>query len=260
MLKAADLPRWRNRARFAGVSIAKTFGWPGSKPTVHRRQGLNLLLDPTSLVDRCIIENGSWEPRQFSALLDYTRHCCASEAARCVFLDIGAYFGLYALLMDQSMLFDRVVAFEPDQRNARQLAANLFLNSASCIEVRHEAVSDRSGRTWFTQSEAHPTGNRAGISMADGPGSTRREVPMISIDDAFDFVGWTIIAKIDVEGEEHAVLRGMQKTLARNRAVLQVEAFEHNLTAIHAARDELGLRTVGEISPDIYLTNIPEPI
>ncbi|MBN9563807.1 MAG: FkbM family methyltransferase [Alphaproteobacteria bacterium] len=177
-----------------------------------------------------------------------------------MFLDIGAYFGLYALLMDRSMLFDRVVAFEPDERNARQLAANLFLNAGSRIEVRHEAVSDRSGRTWFTQSESHPTGNRAGISMADGPGSTRREVPMVAIDDAFDFEGWTIIAKIDVEGEEHAVLHGMRRTLARNRAVLQVEAFEHNLVSIRAARDELGLRTVGEIYPDVYLTNIPEPI
>jgi FkbM family methyltransferase len=175
-----------------------------------------------------------------------------------MFLDIGAYFGLYALLMDRSALFDRVVAFEPDRRNAQQLASNLFLNPSSRVEVRHEAVSDRSGTAWFTQSETHPTGNRAGISIADGPGSTRREVPMTTIDDAFDVAGCTIIAKIDVEGEEHAVLRGMRNTLARNRALLQVEAFEHNLGAISAARDELGLRTVGEIHPDLYLTNIPE--
>lgn len=208
------------------------------------------------MVDRRIVELGAWEIDQTTALEGYARRCKSLSSGQCIFLDVGAYFGLYSLLMDRTGLFDRIVAFEPDLRNFRQLQAQLFLNNtAERIEVRGEAVSDRSGAGWFTQSETHPTGNRAGISLANGPGSGTRDVRVVAIDDVFRFEDCVLIAKIDVEGGEHAVLRGMRRTIGANRCVLQIEAFTKDRSAVLDAVNELGLQTVGEIYPDIYVSN-----
>ena len=72
--------------------------------------------------------------------------------ARCVFLDIGAHWGIYALWAQSSGLFDRVIAVEADPRNAAQLHANLYLNDlAGVIDVYAAAAGARARRDQLPQ-------------------------------------------------------------------------------------------------------------
>lgn len=215
--------------------------------------GLRLLLDPRSLVDRSVIDHGSWELDRIEWLLTTARSMAAGRQA--MFLDVGAYWGLYAMLAARAELFDEVIAFEPDRHNFAQMQAQLFLNELSTrIDARHAAVSSTSGSVHLMFSRSHPDGNRAGVGVVphDQPGE---DVQAVTIDDVVDVTGRFVVAKIDVEGHEHAVLDGMERLIARNEVLFQVEVFEAQRVAVMPRMEELGLRVVHEMYPDCFVTN-----
>src|SRR5215469_7246282 len=68
---------------------------------------LLLLLEPTwtvdhqnsQVVDRSIVECGNWEAEQQDYLLATARSLISDLACEAIFIDVGAYFRLYALRM-----------------------------------------------------------------------------------------------------------------------------------------------------------------
>ena len=61
-----------------------------------------------------------------------------------------------------------------------------------------------------------------------------------------------LIVKIDVEGYEQAVIKGMENLLRNNRCLLQVEVFDPSLEAFVSTMGMLGYRLIIEIGPDRY--------
>jgi FkbM family methyltransferase len=158
----------------------------------------------------------------------------------------------------QSGVFAEQYAFEADRHNFAQLQANLFLNKAAGrIRAVNKAVSDKEGVLKFRDSTTHPEGNRAGASVIgweeDFEGYPVDAVP---IDLAVTAVDRHILMKLDVEGHEAPVLRGMTQTVAKNKVVMQVEIFEQHHDQVFAEVERLGLRTIHTIYPDHYLTNM----
>src|SRR4029453_15008609 len=98
---------------------------------VEERMGLRLLLDLDNAVDQQIFISGTWEKGTIDTLLGLARQERQRHGGETGFPDIGAHWGLYALLARQSGMFDRILAFEPDPTNYGQLQANLFLNDAT---------------------------------------------------------------------------------------------------------------------------------
>lgn len=78
------------------------------------------LLDDSSFVDRRLITRGIWEEHQLDRMAQAFRSSTTLEDA--VFLDIGAYWGLYAILAKKAGI-PEVHVFEPDPRNRAQLHA-----------------------------------------------------------------------------------------------------------------------------------------
>ncbi|MBU9618063.1 FkbM family methyltransferase [Burkholderia multivorans] len=223
---------------------------------VHERMGFNLLLDDSSLVDRTMIQHGTWEPEQLAYMAELTDRFRKFE--RPIFLDIGSYWGLYSLLALRSGIFAEQIAFEADRTNFAQLQANLFLNRATGkIRTINKAVSDRVTTLKFRDSTTHPEGNRAGASVLgwneDYVGYPVEAVP---IDSIVQDSGRFILMKLDVEGHESQVLRGMERTIANNKVVMQVEIFEQHHDTVFAEVDRLGLRVIHKIYPDCYVTNM----
>lgn len=222
------------------------------------RMDLSLFLDRTSLVDRAVIDLGSWDKDHLDYMIQNALKSARSSRDM-VFLDIGSYFGIYSLLMARTNLFNKIVAFEADVLNFRQLCANLLLNDPHCfIEPRFIAVSDGPGEAMFESSLFHPDGNRGGVGVneegtrADGD---KRVVLTDAIDNLLPLEGKKVFAKIDVEGHELKVLAGMRQTIARNKVFLQVETFlqQRELAEIMAAA---GCRLVHQIGDDYYFTNL----
>jgi FkbM family methyltransferase len=227
---------------------------------IYDRQELRLLLDRSSIVDRTVIESGTWEPEQTTFLMGLMERFIGRQ--NIAFLDIGAYWGLYSLLAVRAGV-ERVYAFEPDLHNFAQLQAQIFLNNASGI-VRpiNKAVTSSSGtlRTW--DSRGHPSGNRAGVGIVDKSFSRpTNEIEAVSIDEFLPLEDWTIGIKLDVESHEPEALKGMVKTFAKNRVIIQVEVFEAHEGRTVPVIESLELREINRIWPDRYYTNMtPEEL
>jgi FkbM family methyltransferase len=139
--------------------------------------------------------------------------------SRCLFLDIGAHWGIYSLHALTAPVDARVVAVEPDPTNLRHLRYNLAENDtegrATVVEA---AVAAETGSLWLRRNTAmghHLTTDR------ERAGDEALEVAAVTIDDLverFDSTGRRPIwIKIDIEGRERAALEGARATLGSGR-------------------------------------------
>jgi FkbM family methyltransferase len=226
------------------------------KRFVARRMGYRLLFDADSVIDKYLLAYGVYEEKQQRLLFDAAR-AAVKPGEPAVFLDVGAHAGFYALAALSSGLFGRIVAVEADPRNAHQLYANLFLNGLSDrIAVVEAAASAEPGEVTFNVA---PSRNRS-VSriLADGETSagTAHTVSAVRLDDVEPLRGGLIVAKIDVEGHEADVLKGMTRLLAENRCILQVEVFGPALAAFTGTMTGLGYSKFAEVDNDRFFRNV----
>ena len=130
-----------------------------------------------------------------------------------LFVDVGANVGIYTIYMLDLGL--RVIAFEPDPRNAGRLREHLALNGYHA-QVLQKAVSDHCGAVRFTQGL--DSYNHLILSGTDGI-----EVQATTLDEV---LGEQVVdgMKIDVEGAERLVLEGARQALTAHRIrLLQLE-------------------------------------
>lgn len=133
----------------------------------------------------------------------------ASRARVC--FDIGANVGMYTLLFARRS--PKVVAFEPLPRNVAYLHRILRLNHLKNVTVVPWAVTERSGVGRFAETGDSSLGHLA----REG----EQPVALTTCDDFVEQFGvHPDLIKIDVEGEEVAVLRGARRTLTRRPAIL----------------------------------------
>jgi FkbM family methyltransferase len=145
-------------------------------------------------------------------------------------LDIGANIGYYTLLFAKLVGEEgRVFAFEPDVDNFILLRKNVELNGYKNVLIEQKAVSDRNERInlYLSQNNA---GVRRIFKLNDDKCKYKTdridEVNAIRLDDYFkNYSNRIDFIKIDVEGAEWAVVRGMQKLLCLNKGVKVVTEF-----------------------------------
>jgi FkbM family methyltransferase len=149
---------------------------------------------------------GSYEPEQSAAIQQMV-------APGDVFYDVGAAVGYYSLLA--AMLVGRrgrVMAFEPDARNAAFLRRHVMLNGQKNVTVHQVAVSNREGCAQFACGTGTGTGH-----LSDAGDTT---VSLCRLDGIAQQSAMPTHIKIDVEGAELQVLEGATRVLAAARPVL----------------------------------------
>lgn len=153
-----------------------------------------------------------------------------------VFLDVGANVGIYTIAAAHRVgPAGRVFAFEPHKASAVTLMRNLVLSSVDeQVTVFTCALAEKPGAIAFnyTSLESASSGSQAGHT--DVAGEQREFLPVAteiiltaSVDSLIDCGAMTApaLVKIDVDGNELKVLRGMQTLLSgKNRPrAIQVE-------------------------------------
>lgn len=156
-------------------------------------------------------------------------------AQRSVVLDIGANFGLYTALSASIVKnHGRLYAFEGNPRVfeslQRTIAANdLYLNPN--VVAANVLVSSESGRGVLHYSANLPSGGTMSDIHLAGGKQYAVEVDMTTIDDFLPPNVTVDLVKIDVEGHEPMVIRGMEKTIARSPNIRIVTEFADSLLA-----------------------------
>jgi FkbM family methyltransferase len=136
-----------------------------------------------------------------------------------IVLDIGAHIGYYTLLAARAAGADgRVFAFEPERQNYGLLTRNVANNGYTNVSAINQAVMATSGAQTLFVSEDN-AGDHHLYAGSDDRSSY--EVAATSIDDFFAERSKTVnVIKIDVQGTEPFVLRGMTETLKANERLL----------------------------------------
>jgi FkbM family methyltransferase len=149
-------------------------------------------------------------------------------------VDVGANVGLYALLLARlTGESGHVVAFEPEPELFRALCANRAANGAANVTPVNLALGATSGRVPFRRNAFNSGDNRlGGLSW----GASTVEVELARLDDALGGDRRVDFIKMDVQGYELGVLRGMDRVLASNPGVeIYFEFWPHGLTAAGSA-------------------------
>jgi FkbM family methyltransferase len=160
-----------------------------------------------------------------------------------VVLDIGAHIGIFALIAAHARPGIRVVAFEPMPRAFAALEGNARRNPGCDITCVQAAVGDLTGQVRLYTDPSREYDMMATVVRSDLPvassghdasGDVRELlVDQVRLDrwlESTDIERVDLI-KIDVEGAEGAVLRGMGDVLERDRPDLIVEVLSDDAGA-----------------------------
>ena len=154
-------------------------------------------------------------------------------------VDVGANIGLHTLNMARIVgNTGRVFAFEPDPSNFEILEKNVKINNYQNIILEQKAVGDKHGRTTLYQSD-NPGNHRLFPLTKQAKGQI--QVELTSLDKYFtdsNLANKINFIKIDVEGFEFSVLKGMKNILKNNKKIkilfenMQINTIQAGFTPI----------------------------
>lgn len=184
-----------------------------------------------NLVDengRRIYVNG-FEPQE-----RLTRHFIRLlQPGDCV-IDVGANVGYYTMVAAKLVgAAGCVHAFEASPDIFPWLETNARLNPAARIRVHDQAVTDRCSEIRFFTAAADRTGYSSIRDLHEQTAAVAT-VPTVSLDSILQELPPTRLVKIDVEGAELLVLRGMRRLIERDRPFLILEIDDHFLRELGA--------------------------
>lgn len=134
-------------------------------------------------------------------------------------LDIGANIGYYSLLLSKLVgKSGKVIAFEPDKNNVNILRKNIKFNNIKNVKVVPAAVSDYTGAGSLFISDSHSGDHRIYRSL-DEKRKTKK-IKTIDLDSYFKSKEKINFIKIDVQGAEELVFKGMKRLLERNKTTI----------------------------------------
>jgi FkbM family methyltransferase len=165
-----------------------------------------------------------------------------------VVYDVGAHIGYMTLVFLRCVGPEgRVHAFEPSEKAFAYLERNV--SPSDPVELRRQAVGSREGSILFAECDSLALSNVAGFGTPLSRGRPERRYPVavVTLDAHRARTGGPPprFVKIDVEGYEVEVIRGMRKLLAEALPILLFEA---------ASSRELAasVRALRELVPDAY--------
>jgi len=139
-------------------------------------------------------------------------------------VDIGAHWGYYTTLAAELVgKKGKVFAFEPNSHNYSILLKNIEINGYDNVILTQKAVSENAGLTKLFLAPGNSGDHRI---YEPGEGRDFVEIEAISLDEFFqnrndriDFI------KIDTQGAEMVVLKGMEEIIQKNRNLTIITEF-----------------------------------
>ncbi|NLY27205.1 MAG: FkbM family methyltransferase [Alcaligenaceae bacterium] len=191
----------------------------GTTQWAKNRYGQRILIDPTDFIGQKVLRNTIYDLETLLLLEDLFGRLKPE-----VILDIGANIGNHTLMF--SRFAHKVLSFEPGARAFSMLSQNLQANGLNHVQPFQIGLSDSDTvQTLYVET----SGNLGGSSLVRTNMDTQNheeDIITLKIGDAvlheqppgaIDFI------KIDVEGHEHAVIRGLRHTISRHRPVILME-------------------------------------
>lgn len=243
-LRNSTIERGRYRflklARPIGRKIGATLG----KRKILTKSGFMMELDLADWIPQDIYLTGEFEATTSNIV---KRLLKPGDAA----VDVGANIGYFSLLFSQCVSdTGRVFSYEPVPALVSKLKRNLELNQVRNVSISNLALSDREGTASFFAGPEDNTGLSSLREPRQSSGSF--EVRLAPFDGLVEDCAKVTLVKIDVEGAELQVLRGMEHLLRVTRPNLLVEVTDSFLREMGDSATSL-LQYVGQFGYVCYV-------
>ena len=158
------------------------------------------------------------------------------KGAKC-FVDVGTYLGWYTCLASKHMPQGKVYGFEMDELNYALLQKNLSINACKNVKAFNVAVSDAYGTLSYRREENLPSPIlRLDAGRTDNSSSRLVFVAAVTLDGFFRSKSIKPdVIKIDVEGAEMNVLRGMTQLIKAHHPLLFLEVHPLHLLGYNSS-------------------------
>ncbi len=175
-------------------------------------EDIAIYANPDSYIEWSIFSGGTYE-NEIGKLIRISLK--SGDSA----LDIGANIGLQSLRMAQSVgSTGHVYGFEPLDHLREKAAKNLRLNTVANVMLLPFALSDSESEMEYAIDKTN--WNQGTFSLGDQSAGSESQKIRIKIADELDEVKnieKLKLVKIDVEGFEFNVLKGLKQTLAKHK-------------------------------------------
>ncbi|MEU6992928.1 FkbM family methyltransferase [Streptomyces sp. NPDC046465] len=262
-----DAPGTLGKAALAARFLNPRLRENPRRRVVADRHGLRFAVDTQDLIQRYVYLFGAWEPHM-------TRWLRGRLGAGDVFVDVGSNVGYFAVLGSRLVgAGGRVVAIEAAPAFHRRVLQHAELNGCANIRAVNAAVSDERKPLTFILASSHNMGANS-IVPYDGPAESTFETEASVLPDLLepDEIARARVIKIDVEGAEGGVIRGLAPALDRLRPDVEiaVEVTPDRMEQLGDSVDELmttmreagfhPYRLVNEYAADSYPGAIRRPL
>lgn len=162
-------------------------------------------------------------------------------------LDIGANIGNHTVFFSKIAGADKVFAFEPITDTYRQLVKNVEINNLNDrVKLFNTAVGEDIGKAEIESYNMINIG-ATHLKTSDDGSIDVISIDSLKLDEHVDFV------KIDVEGFEVGVIKGMTELLRRDHPILWIEIFDNNKEEMTELLNECGYSETKVISYANYI-------
>lgn len=179
---------------------------PGLKMQLHGSD--DQMISAKLLKDRC------WEPYETELTL---KHLKPGDT----YVDVGANIGYYSLIAAQRVGANgKVIAYEPDADNFALLKHNVDLNNLSQVQIFPYALYDQNTEGKLFLSDDNFGDHR--IYAADNRRKSRAITLVNGNEHLSQYTNKIDFLKIDTQGAEFFVLKGLKPLILKNRNHLRM--------------------------------------
>jgi FkbM family methyltransferase len=187
--------------------------------TVKAYRNLKMELDSREYIQAMIYLFGDFEPPTIKFIESYIQKGF-------VIFDIGANVGYHTLIFSHLVGENgKVFSFEPEPENFATLNNNILINNIKNVITINKAVSDKKAVLDFYVSNSFNKGTHSLVYNPIQHSEVSIKIDCLPLNDfiversisKIDFI------KIDVEGAEHEVIKGMESVIMRFKPAMLVE-------------------------------------
>ena len=196
--------------------------------------GFKMYLDFLDPIDRSIILNKTYEVEEITILTKLIRNNSVTK-----FIDIGANCGFYSFQFAMEKL--DVFAFEPNHEAFLKMNSTIDQNKnlENKIKIFSYGLSNMNSKMQMRSMIKHGYAQTGGSGVTIEKKSQESKYKIYEAefkigDEILNFQNNNLAIKIDVEGHELNVLKGIQKLLKNNKCVLQIEIFKKNYHIVNS--------------------------
>ena len=180
----------------------------------------------------CLLNNENIEKETYDFV---TKLNLKKNIVNKTFVDIGGNIGTYSLFFKENYNA-KVFVFEPDDDNLSLLLRSKIKNKLKDFNIISLAISNEDKIESFLID--HISGSTGSISSVKNAGQIRQELYLkkdiitLKLDNFYNIIEDISWIKIDTEGNEVNVIKGMIKIIKLNKANLIIECEDTNIDQI----------------------------